>query len=415
MSVREIGRDGWTLIAASVVGVAVSVIPVAVVSFSVFVKPMATIQGWGRGEFSLALAIMSLAMAGALPFAGGLVDRWGLRRPLVISLILLGSAIAAVPTMIESHGLPGFYIAAAFVGIVGAPSSSVTYVKALSGWFDRNRGLALGFAMSGIALGGAIAPQIAVAAMGAADWKAGFYALAALPILIGLPISLLIREAPAIARTPGVTAVAPGLTLAEAVRTRTFALMIAVFLLVATAVHGIQLHMNSLMLDRGLSPQLAVTALSFMFIVSIFARLASGYLFDRVHAPWVGAASFFGSGVAALMLASAMPSTAGTIFAVALIGFGAGAEADLMAFLVGRYFGLRAFGQIFGCVFSAFMVGSAVGPFLMGVAFDRYGSYDLALYTAAAALSVTVVLLLLLPRRTVGITAPAIPAATLQT
>jgi MFS family permease len=86
------------------------------------------------------------------------------------------------------------------------------------------------------------------------------------------------------------------------------------------------------------------------------------------------------------------------IIAVALLGVGAGAEADLLGFLVSRYYGMRAFGQIYGWVFAAFLVGSAIGPYLLGAAFDILGSYGLALYLCAAALIVVIALLLLLPR-----------------
>ena len=75
------------------------------------------------------------------------------------------------------------------------------------------------------------------------------------------------------------------------------------------------------------------------------------------------------------------------VLGVALMGLGLGTEIDMIAFLITRYFGQRAFGQIYGWFFMIFGLGSGVGPFLGGVTYDRAGSYNPALIGAAVALS----------------------------
>ena len=70
----------------------------------------------------------------------------------------------------------------------------------------------------------------------------------------------------------------------------------------------------------------------------------------------------------------------GLTFAAAfLIGLGNGAEGEVLAYLVGRYFGLRAFGAIYASALSAFTLGGVVGPLLMGFSFDFTGSYRLVM------------------------------------
>jgi hypothetical protein len=64
-----------------------------------------------------------------------------------------------------------------------------------------------------------------------------------------------------------------------------------------------------------------------------------------------------------------------------LCGLGIGAEVDLMAFFVGRYFGLQTFGAIYGLLFAAFIAGSGLGVYLMGL------SSDLAAFIAGSALA----------------------------
>ena len=95
------------------------------------------------------------------------------------------------------------------------------------------------------------------------------------------------------------------------------------------------------------------------------------------------------------MPSSATPSV--YLIGVALLGIGAGAESDLLAMLVSRYFGLRSFGTIYGWIFSAFMIGSAIGPFFLGMGFDATGSYASALAWCAGGLAVTTIMLLMLP------------------
>jgi MFS family permease len=397
---QEIDAKGWLLIAASTLGVAVCVIPVSILSLGVFIKPLGAEFGWGRGDVTLALTILSLAMAVALPLSGRIIDSFGVKRPVVVSLVLYGGGVAFTPTAIDLWGLHGLYAMAAWVGITGSPSSSVAYVKILSGWFDRSRGLALGFAMSGVALGGALGPFIAASIIAASGWRAGFHGLALLPIVIGLPVALYIREAPAadLARREKSTATLPGMTQREAGRSRIFWVLLLLFLVAATAIHGVQIHLAPLLSDRGLDPRYAALGVTFMFSISVVVRLIAGYLFDRMFAPWVGAVCFFGACVGTAMLVPAAASPMVYLIGVALLGIGAGAESDLLGMLVSRYFGLRSFGTIYGSIFSAFMVGSALGPFLLGVGFDTTGNYATALAWCSGGLALTTLMLIALPR-----------------
>ena len=69
------------------------------------------------------------------------------------------------------------------------------------------------------------------------------------------------------------------------------------------------------------------------------------------------------------------------LIAVVLVGLGVGAELDVMPYVVSRYFGLRAFGEIYSYTFALFTLGGVIGPLLMGAGFDATGSYSLVLGT----------------------------------
>ena len=113
-------------------------------------------------------------------------------------------------------------------------------------------------------------------------------------------------------------------------------------------------------------------------LASIAGRLLCGYLADRLFAPRVAAAFFLLPclGIGFLMLdADRVSSSIG----VMTLGLALGCEIDMMGFLSTRYFGLRRFAELYGYLFAVFAAGSALGPFLMGLAFDLFRTYVPAL------------------------------------
>jgi predicted MFS family arabinose efflux permease len=297
-------------------------------------------------------------------------------------------------------GLPGLYAAYVLIGALSAGSNTVAYARLLTGWFSRSRGLALGIGMSGIPIGMAITSPLAQFLIEHSGWQSAFLGLAALPILVGLPVALFaLHEAPKAAEPqPSRFNVvpAPGATRQQAMQGRGFWTLLVVFLLLATAMNGIELHIVPLLSDRGFPPMVAALALSLLNIVAIAARVGAGYLFDRTFAPRVAAFLFLLPLVATLLLLGTQAPLAAYGAAV-LLGFGVGAESDLLGYLIARYFGVRAYGELFGWIFGAFMCGTAAGPYLFGLGYDAHGNYALPLTCAAAALAVVSVLLRSMP------------------
>jgi MFS family permease len=130
---------------------------------------------------------------------------------------------------------------------------------------------------------------------------------------------------------------------------------------------------------------------------TLAGRLITGWLLDRYFAPWVSAASFAMAAIGiVLLVGSPTPATAST--AAFLLGYAMGAEADVMPYLVSRYFGLRSFTELYGYAFSGYAVAGAVGPSLMGLAYDRSGNYSQVLVGFVFTVTAGVALLLRLPR-----------------
>jgi cyanate permease len=169
-----------------------------------------------------------------------------------------------------------------------------------------------------------------------------------------------------------------GLSCREAWHTGTFWLMTAAFFLVATTTNGCVVHLVPLLTDRGISAQSAAFATSLFGGALLLGRVVAGQLLDRFFAPYVAMGFFLAPALGLFLLWGG--ATGSWAFAAAfLVGMGLGAEVDMIAYLVGRYFGLFAFGEIYGYLFAAFTLGAGLGPFLMGSGFDATGSYSLVL------------------------------------
>jgi MFS family permease len=126
--------------------------------------------------------------------------------------------------------------------------------------------------------------------------------------------------------------------------------------------------------DRGIAPAAAVAILSVSGIAGILSRIVCGFLMDKFHAPYVGIGFFLLPIIGIALFASSLGGPAPLIGMIG-IGAGLGAEIDLMSFLIGRYFGLRAFGALHGLIFSAFLFGQAGGASVLGWSQQLLGSY----------------------------------------
>jgi MFS family permease len=400
-------RAAWTMVGLCMVGTMCCSTSVVLVNTGVFIRPLGRAMGWGRGEVTFALSVAAVSMALANPFVGRLIDHFGVKPVLIGSLVGFGATAAATPTLIGLFGPVGLYVGFGLIAAIGAGSNVIAYVRVLSGWFagpmDGSRGLALGIAGAGVPLGGAVSSPLAVKLIDMFGWRAGFWGLAVIPILIGLPIAIIgVRMADG--ETGGARAAlsagrarAPGLSLAEAARTLPFWLMIAVVLLMSSSLQGIQIQTPPLLSDRGITPNGLAIVLAATSILGIVGRVGSGFLFDRFFAP-LAAVGIFGVAAVAAFILVGLPGLFAAIAATMMLPLGSGAESDFVGYLVGRYYGLRAYAEIFGWVYGMFMVGIAIGPFLFGLAFDYFGSYRIPFIFAGCGLSLICLVLLFMPR-----------------
>jgi MFS family permease len=386
-------RSPWWIVVGSVLGLVVGNGPVMQFSFGVFVMPVAQALHAERGTLSAALMVGLLMTGLATPLAGRLVDRFGIRAVALPAITLFGLAMAGIGLFAEATW--AFVALYGLAGIVAAGQTPLTYCKAVSSAFDAKRGLALGISIAGVGLGTALVPLFAQRVLAEFGWRAAYVGLGVLTLAVALPAMAFLvarRDATKGAAQAGAAASLPGLTAPQALRSQAFWKLALSFFLVALAASGTIAHMVPMMVDRGMEARSATAALSAAGVALIGGRLLAGYLLDRVFAPYI-AVVFFALPLVGIGMLLGSSATVLLVPAAVLVGLGLGAEVDLIAFLQSRYLGLRAFGEVYGYLFAVFMLGSAMGPFVMGMSYQHLHGYAPAMGLLAAGLLVAIYLM----------------------
>jgi MFS family permease len=391
---------GWWVVIVSATGLFFGGVPLTVYSFSVFLKPLMQEFHTGRAAISLAYTLKLMIGAAAAPVFGWLIDRYGLRK-----VTLFGTAAFGI-TLLCNRFISGsiwqLYLFYIFLGLSLHATGPIPYSSAVSYWFDRRRGLALGLMMLGIGLGAVVVPSFVQELISRWGWHAAYSILGGAVLLIPIPIVAAFLKTPremglerdGLSSTRNIeqrNAVSLGVSASEAWRTQTFWIMVASFFLVSASVQGCLVHMTAMLSDRGLTKQLAASGASLMGTAVLLGRVGTGYLLDRLFAPRVAAILFAGSSLGIVLLWHG--ATTAAFIGAFLVGLGLGAELDIIAYLTSRYFGLRAFGTIYSLVVAAFAVAGALGPLIMGAGFDKTGSYRVPLVAFLFATLIAAVLM----------------------
>lgn len=386
---------GWWVVLVCVLGSACGIGPVVVYTFGIFVKPLAAEFHASRGSIALAISLIDLMVSFSASTAGRLVDRHGARLVIVVSHLLVISCLAGISLL--KPPLWHFYVVFALIGLLGVATTPVTYSRVVANWFDRRRGIALGIAASGVGIGTFITLPLAQMLIERSGWRMAYLGIAAFCLVVAVPavwfflraqpqeMGLMPDNAAPIAAGTVMSADTSGITVRQALRTFNFWLLAGIFFVLAACVTGANANIAPLLTDSGVSGSSAAFTASLFGVAIIIGRIGNGYLVDRFFGPHVMAAVLAGAAIAVAILGSrlavhfAAPATV-------LLGLAAGAEGDLMPFLVSRYFGMRSMAEIYGCIFGAFTLGNATGRYFMAAVFDARGSYRAPLGIAFVAL-----------------------------
>jgi len=388
---------GWKLILASFIGMMAGLTALPFYAYGVFAIPLEEAFGWTRAETNSALMFQTIGVLGILPFLGWFCDKYGVRRIALISLFLFGLAFAAMSLL--QGNIYQYYITALLFGIVGAGTLPITWTRAINGAFDDNRGLALGCALMGTGVTGFIVPKIATWGIESYGWQNAYLILAAIPLIIGLPIVyLFFKESDKVETGTLESKELPGVDFNQAMKDYRFWVIAIGFLIVSVGIGGSIQNLFPYFVGEGFSPAAAGGFLSVIGLSVIAGRLSTGFFLDRIWGPAVGAILMSLPAISCFILSSGSPSVQMAYFTTMLIGFAAGAEFDIIAYLASRYFGLKNYSKIYSFLYAAFSIGAAMGPPLFGFAFDKFGNYQNVFMISAILFVSGSVLLLFLGR-----------------
>ena len=389
---------GWWNVLAAFFGLALSYAMFTVFAFGTLVKPLQAEFGWSRAEMSFALTVTNITVVFGAPALGYLVDRGGVRKVLLPSVILMGLAVASMSLL--QGNIWHFYGIFFAITVLGLGTLPLSYSRVVIGWFEQRRGLALGIALAGFGVGAALVPEISRTMIDLYGWRSAYYLFAAAIFLISLPLTLFVlKEAPtAVVSVADSTPVSGlGMSAGQAAKTGSYWLVLLSFFLVGIGITSVLSHMVPMLMDRGMSLTAAARCMSTLAVALIFGRIFAGFLMDHFFAPYV-TAGFIIFGLAAGVILLALGAVGPWAFlAAALVGLATGSEISEIAYIIGRYFGQLSFGQIYGIMFAGFQLGSAISAPMMGYYHDTVGDYVGALWLVAGLVTLSAILIALLP------------------
>ena len=389
---------GWWNVLAAFFGLALSYAMFTVFAFGTLVKPLQAEFGWSRAEMSFALTVTNITVVFGAPVLGYLVDRGGVRKVLLPSVILMGLAVASMSLL--QGNIWHFYGIFFAITVLGLGTLPLSYSRVVIGWFEQRRGLALGIALAGFGVGAALVPEISRTMIDLYGWRSAYYLFAAAIFLISLPLTLFVlKEAPTAGLSaPESKAVSGfGMSAGQAAKTGSYWLVLLSFFLVGIGITSVLSHMVPMLMDRGMSLTAAARCMSTLAVALIFGRIFAGFLMDHFFAPYV-TAGFIIFGLAAGVILLALGAVGPWAFlAAALVGLATGSEISEIAYIIGRYFGQLSFGQIYGIMFAGFQLGSAISAPMMGYYHDTVGDYVGALWLVAGLVTLSAILIALLP------------------
>jgi sugar phosphate permease len=363
----------------------------AVATLSIFVEPMTGEFGWSRTAISAAVSVGGVLGALVSPALGSFLDRNGARSVLLMAVLLTGVSVGLL-AFTRSFAFFFVFYCLARMSFAG-PYDLGIYVSVVN-WFVRRRALATSIVTLVHMLGLVCMPLIAHFVMLGAGWRWAWAAIGATVLVVGfLPVWLLhVRRPEDLGLRPDGEPVAPAsgtsfsdepaYSRSEALRTPAFWLLALFTFLVFPVQAGISLHQAPLLIERGLDPTVAATAVSTFALLSAVAGFAYGFWPRRV--PLRFALALVGLTLAAsCVLMASVESAPFAYGAAALFGLGIGGLLTMLPIAWADYFGRTSYGAIRGVALTVQVVGQALGPVLSGALRDWTGSYSASLATFA--------------------------------
>ena len=376
-------------------------------TLAIFVYPMTQDLGWSRTLIAGAASVGGLVASGVSPVVGWLLDKYGERWVLSISILTLGLstislAWATVPI--------AFYLAYGLGRVIFSSPVQIGCSVIVSRWFIRLRGRATGLLFLSHAAGMTLFPLIASFFISLQGWRTAWIYLGLLVWVVALaPAFLLLVQRPEdIGLRPDGDEVAgedsasgqakpqedPEWTLREAMRAPALWLLAVSAGLLFLVQAGTNIHVGAYVRDQGLAASIAASAIICNAIFTGLGSLAWGWGAEKAPVRYVFAAVALVMAITIALLVTAN-TTAEILIYSSCFGFGIGGILVVPPVAFADYFGRSSLGAIRGVTEPFTSLGQAIGAVVSGAVFDVTGSYHLAFMIFAVLSGLTIILLLL--------------------
>jgi len=388
--------------------------------------------GWTRTMWSSAMAPMIFVTSVGQAVIGAACVRYGIRPVLVVAVLCLGGTFLVLAGM---RSLPAFYAATMLLAIGNAGVGDVSVGAVITRWFERSRGIALGFAFAGSNIGAVLFVHAIDEWTGAFGWRTATAAVGLASVALILPFALFVVRDPRpgegeLAVEAGRAALASGdgapvstgsvsgsggveppadetsSTLAESLRTPAFWILFFTVFCYAVAQLGMIDHLVLYLVDLGYERSEAADALGLTVGAGILAKLGAGAVALRIPTRklLVANTALLSLGIGLLPFASAP-----RLLALAGVAFGIATSARdvLIPLAAAEFFGARYFAAIYGVMMLAYFPGGGLGPIVMARIRDVTGSYEMGFAVCLAILIAALVGQLFAARQAFGRSAAA--------
>lgn len=387
-TVRQPAAAGWRTPTVIVVcGCLIAMIGFGVRStYGLFNSPLSEANGWGRDVFALALAIQNLLWGIGQPFAGGLTDRYGPAKVLTGGALLYCAGVvlsALSPTPLALQLTAGLMVG---IGLSGA---SFGVVIAAFGRMmpPEKRAWATGIATAAGSMGQFLFAPLGSAFIAAYGWQTALMLLGGSLALVPLLAFALTGNGgghAGHAGGPGVADQSAWSALKQAFGHPSYVLLFAGFFVCGFHLAFITVHMPPYLTDKGVDPALAGWSIALIGLFNMVGAYTSGMLTGRMPKRILLAGIYAARAVAIALFIAVPLSTASVLAFSAAMGLLWLSTIPPTSGLIAVMFGVRHLGMLFGCVFFSHQVGSFLGVYLGGLAYEHTGSYNLVWYLGIA-------------------------------
>ncbi|MBM86418.1 MAG: hypothetical protein CMM47_10405 [Rhodospirillaceae bacterium] len=381
-------------------------------TYAVFLLPLSAELGWERASVASIYAVYMTAMGVFSPVTGHLFDRFGSRIVYVVGIACLGVGYYAAGGLTE---LWQFYVCIGLMGGLGAALIwQVPAQSLISRWFDRGLATAIAFAYAGYGFGLLVFAPLTQMMIEAQGWRVtyqdfGIAFLCLVPVIAVMPWGPIERGAPGNPRGIRAGCVQGGYSLFEAMQTRLFWAMFAIYFLTALAIFGVSVQSVAYLVEIGFTGTEAAGAFGMAGMLSFVGMLLTGIAADRFGRSLVASISYMLTIIGVVFLAGLQEvAVKYWVFAwVIPYGLSMGARGPIITALMAMLFAGRGLGAIYGMIILAQGLGAGLSAWGSGLIYDLTGGYNLTFAFSIVSALICIALFWLTPEIRYGRLEPA--------